>query len=1040
MALNPGDIAFVQYNADGTDDFAFVALVDILPGEVIRFTDNGWFAAGGFRTGEGTLTWTAPTAGITAGTVITLNTTPGASLGNVTETLDLNFAVAGDQVLAFQDGSGTPVAIAALNNSGAGIFQADATSSNTSALPGNLTLGLNALALNRVDNAAYVGPTSGDLATLRAALNDPANWSGDNAANKVFSGTFSVDGSGGGDTGGGDTGGGDTGGGDVTLTLIHDIQGNAATQLPNTSNAGAHDDRSPLSGQNVSIEGVVVADFQLNDQLRGFFIQEETSDQDADASTSEGIFVFTGNAAPLDVQEGDKVQVTGAVSEYFGMTQLTATAAGSVVLAADNADAATNLAEVPATGIGLPAAGVDVDDYYEQFEGMLVRFDDTMVVSEYFEVARYGQLVLSGGERPFQYTHVDNTPTAAEYQAYLEQLAHNTLILDDDDNTQNSPLPAGEFYFPHPNGLGTGTQGLDYYRGGDVIDGLTGVLHWSFAGQSGTDAWRVRPTESNPIEFTVQNERPTTAPEVGGNVKVASFNVLNYFTSIDDGSDTAGPDGNMEGRGADSVAEFNLQTAKLVQAILGIDADVIGLLEIENNGGDADGGAIATLVNALNTELGATRYAYVNTGDVGTDAITVGIIYDTSVVAATGAAAILDDPAYTDPNNTGLQRSRPAVAQTFTVSDESNADYGAGFNVVVNHLKSKGESGLAGDPLSNPDVDQGDGQGFWNDSRTKALDYLANEWIPSDPTGQGDDDWLVIGDLNSYRGETPITTLTGSGYTDLQQAFNGDDAYSYVFDGQLGYLDHALGNASLTSQVTGVGEWHINADEVPVFDYNNAMDDGAGESSFEAEPTGNPLYEANPTRTSDHDPVLIGLDLADPAVVVEVKLGNGNDVFAGTFNHDHVSAGNGNDLVEGGAGKDRLDGGNGNDTLRGGVNDDVLLGGNGNDVLEGGDGHDLLDGANGNDVFRGGVGNDILRGGNGNDRFEISRNEGTDRIEGFGAGHDVIVLLGDLSHTELALVQDGADTRVDFIATGATLLVLVGVEAGTIGAGDYLEA
>jgi predicted extracellular nuclease len=1037
MALNKGDIAFVQYNADGTDDFAFVALVDILPGEQIRFTDNGWFASGGFRGGEGVLTWSAPAAGITAGTVITLNTTPGASHGSVTETGDLNFSTSGDQILAYQDAGGTPQVLTALNNDGAGVFQADASTSNTTALPTGLTLGLNALALNEIDNAAYAGPTSGDLATLRAALNDAANWSVDDAANRVFSGTFDIGGEGG-DTGGGDDGG-DGGTGDAPLTLIHDIQGNAETQLPNLPNAGAHDDRSPMSGQNVSIEGVVVADFQLNDQLRGFFIQEELSDQDADPTTSEGIFVFTGNVAPLDVSEGDKVQVTGAVSEYFGMTQVTASAAGSVVLSAEQGDAAANLAQVPATAIALPDGSMDMDDYYEQFEGMLVRFDDTLVVSEYFEVARYGQLVLSGAERPFQYTHLDDTPTAAEYQAFLDDLAQHRIILDDDDNTQNSPLPGGTFYFPHPQGLGTGTQGVDYYRGGDVIDDLTGVLHWSFAGQSGTDAWRVRPTDNNPIAFTVQNERPIAAPEVGGNVKVASFNVLNYFTSIDDGSDTAGPDANQEGRGADSMEEFTMQTDKLAQAILGLDADVVGLLEIENNGGNVDGGAIATLVNALNAELGETRYAYVNTGDVGTDAITVGLIYDSSVVSASGDAAILDDAAYTDPNSTGMQRSRPAVAQTFTVSDENNADYTAGFNVVVNHLKSKGESGLAGDPLSNPDVDQGDGQGFWNDSRTKAADYLANQWIPSDPTGQGEDDWLIIGDLNSYRGETPITTLTGSGYTDLQRAYGGDDAYSYVFDGQLGYLDHALGNASLTAQVSGVSEWHINADEVPVFDYNNAVDDGAGESSFEAEPTGNPLYEANPVRTSDHDPVLIGLDLDVPAVVVTVKLGNGNDVYAGTFNHDHVTAGNGNDVVEGGAGNDELDGGNGNDTLRGGAADDILHGGNGNDVLDGGAGEDWVDGGNGSDVFRGGLGNDVLRGGNGDDRFEIGRNDGTDRIEGFGAGHDLVVLLGDLSHTELTLVQDGADTRVEFIATGITLVVLVGVDAATIDGADYLE-
>lgn len=624
----------------------------------------------------------------------------------------------------------------------------------------------------------------------------------------------------------------------ATITKIHQIQGNASTQ----STGGVHNDVSPLNGQTVTIEGVVVADFQGSgaNGLRGFFIQEEIADQDTDAATSEGLFVFTGNTPPLDVQEGQKVRVTGAVSEFFGMTQLTASTAGSISLI----DGGNNLAQVQTATIDLSIVG-DVDDYYEQFEGMRVQFSDKLVVSEYFELARYGQIVLTAGDRPFQYSHTDNTPTVAEYATFLDTLKRSRIILDDDDNTQNSALPSGVLPYPQPGGLSTGTQGTNYFRGGDSITGLTGVLHWSFAGQSGTDAWRIRPTQANPISFTPENTRPTTAPDVGGNVKVASFNVLNYFTTID----TVG--GSNSPRGADSVDEFNRQNEKLMAALQGINADVFGLVEIENNGT-----AVQELVNRLNAVVGAGTYDYINTGVVGTDAITVAIIYKVGVVAPKGTAAILDAPAFTDPNNTGEQRNRPAIAQTFEVINPSNPDFGAAFNVVVNHLKSKGSgTGAAADQ------DQNDGQGFSNDTRTKAAAYLANVWIPSDPTGQGDADWLIIGDLNAYKGETPITTLKNAGYTDLVEQFGGPNAYSYVFNGQLGYLDYALANNALKSQVTGVAEWHINADEVPVFDYNNAVDDGAGEQSFEAEPSGNLLYEPNAFRTSDHDPVIIGLDL-----------------------------------------------------------------------------------------------------------------------------------------------------------------------------------
>jgi predicted extracellular nuclease len=119
---------------------------------------------------------------------------------------------------------------------------------------------------------------------------------------------------------------------------------------------------------------------------------------------------------------------------------------------------------------------------------------------------------------------------------------------------------------------------------------------------------------------------------------------------------------------------------------------------------------------------------------------------------------------------------------------------------------------------------------------------------------------LILGDLNAYRGESPITAIRNAGYVDLHQLFEGPKAYSYVFDGQLGYLDHALGNYSMTSQVACLASWPINADEVPVFDYNDTVRT-TGEAAFEAEPTGSPLYEPNAARTSDHDPILIDVNL-----------------------------------------------------------------------------------------------------------------------------------------------------------------------------------
>jgi predicted extracellular nuclease len=318
---------------------------------------------------------------------------------------------------------------------------------------------------------------------------------------------------------------------------------------------------------------------------------------------------------------------------------------------------------------------------------------------------------------------------------------------------------------------------------------------------------------------------------VGGGLQVASFNVLNYFDTLDLGPDICGPDEDQECRGADSEFELERQRAKIVAALAGLDADIVGLIEIEND----DGEAAADILAALNAVVGAGTYAALETGTIGTDAIKVAMIYKPAVVTPIGDEAILDstvDPRFDDT------RSRPALAQTFQTGD------GGRFTLVVNHLKSKG-SECAGDP------DIGDGQGNCNVTRTLAAEALV-DWLASDPTSSGDRDVLVIGDLNAYAYEDPIDVFIEAGYQDLARAFEGDSAYSYVFQGQSGYLDHALASPTLAAQVTGATDWHINADEPPVLDYN---------VEFKSPGHLDTLYAPTPYRSSDHDPVLVGLDL-----------------------------------------------------------------------------------------------------------------------------------------------------------------------------------
>ena len=243
------------------------------------------------------------------------------------------------------------------------------------------------------------------------------------------------------------------------------------------------------------------------------------------------------------------------------------------------------------------------------------------------------------------------------------------------------------------------------------------------------------------------------------------------------------------------------------------------------------------------------------------------LIYKPASVEPVGDFVILDstvDPDFIDTRN------RPALIQTFEQvgTDER-------FTVAVNHLKSKGSSCDidTDDPNLPDDPDLGDGQGNCPGTRTDAAQALA-DYLATDPTGSGDPDFLIIGDLNSYRRETPITTLVGAGYTDLIEQFVGDDAYSFVFDGQLGYLDHALATDSLKKQVTGATEWKINSDEVPLFDYNDEFAD-PGEASFERESAALSLYTPTPARSSDHDPLVVGLDLPANRLEIDDALDHG---------------------------------------------------------------------------------------------------------------------------------------------------------------------
>lgn len=606
----------------------------------------------------------------------------------------------------------------------------------------------------------------------------------------------------------------------LTYTPAYQIQGNGPV--------------AAITGS-VTTQGVVVGDYEYPGSgstsafLRGFYLQDLNGD--GDTGTSDALFVFNGNTNSVNL--GDVVRVTGTASDFQAQTQISASSIR-------NCGAAT-VAPVDVT-FPVPSA-----TYLEQYEGMLVRLTDTMYVTEHFQLGRFGQVVLSANRKLQQPTNVVAPGAAA--LALQAQNDLNKIILDDASQGQNpDPILFGR--------NGNPLSASNTLRGGDTATNIVGVMSYTWAGNAASgNAYRVRPINAlnGYVNFVEANSRPTSAPAVGGTIKVVGLNLLNFFnTFADNNASTPGcfpGGGDSDCRGANSPAEFTRQYTKTVAAILAMNPDVLGVNEIENDGYGATS-AIQFLVDQLNAATAPGTYAFIdadaNTGQInamGTDAIRVAMIYKPGSVTPVGQTAVLNSVAFVNGGDAS-PRNRPSLAQAYQV----NAT-GAIFIVDVNHLKSKGSA------CALPDA--GDGQGNCNQVRINAATELMN-WLATDPTGTGDPDVLLIGDYNSYAREDPITVIQNAGFTNLVSAFLGPDAYSFVFGGQWGYLDHALGSASLVGQVAGVGDYYINSDEPSVLDYNVEFKTAGLQAS---------LYAPDQFRMSDHDSVIIGLTPNAPPTV-----------------------------------------------------------------------------------------------------------------------------------------------------------------------------
>lgn len=610
-------------------------------------------------------------------------------------------------------------------------------------------------------------------------------------------------------------------GGDATL--ISAIQGSDAA--------------SEEAGNSHIVEAIITGTRQ-----GGFFIQEENADSDGDATTSEAIIV----EGETDITVGNVIRLYGSVTENFGMTTLEM---DSDVVAADCGASD----DVVTTSISMP-----YEEDLEAFEGMLVSVTDATVTSTN-SLWRFGEIVVSDGVKR---QPSDIAPPLSDAFAAAQTESEASLLTIEDNS--GSQFPDAISFFPNFSYANT-------IRIGDTVS-ASGPLNFSFG------TYRINPTEV----IAVTSTREDTPVVSEGNLSVATFNVLNYFNGDEDenGELTFDYDDN---RGAESEAAFALQEGRIVEAIVDLNADVVGLMEIENDG-FGDDSAIQSLLNAINAQLGeAEQYAFISTADnsqIGTDAITVGLLYRGTVVTPQGDAVIVAMPEQ-QVSEDRLARMRPSLVQTF-----EHTESGETFAVAVNHFKSKG-SQCAEDVAEAPsDIDTI--QGSCNALRVSAAITLGNalndETLPERK--------IILGDLNAYSAEDPVAVLTdytpenrgytiktaintgmdegeavevdaSYGYHNLAETFD-EDGFSYWFFGteQVGSLDHVLASDAMLADAVDGTHWNINSVEAYQLQYNQAL-------RFYPDEEGYAFTDIGPFRSSDHDPFIATFNLVadEPAAL-----------------------------------------------------------------------------------------------------------------------------------------------------------------------------
>jgi predicted extracellular nuclease len=615
---------------------------------------------------------------------------------------------------------------------------------------------------------------------------------------------------------------------------------------------------SPLVGENVIIKGVVTAAYPVGG-FHGFYLQTQgTGPEPSAGGASDGVFVFqavSSSALDPDAVVGNYVEVTGKVSEFSGLTEVTAAAA-------DIVDAGEDFSPVQALTVPWPTTNAA----RESVESMLLQPTGAFTVTNTFATNQFGEVGLAVGTTPLMQNTEVAAPDSPEADAVVADNAKRAVTLDDGASTNflaNSFSATTCSPRPTPcllNGNLTPAyvSNTEPVRVGEAATfSAPVVVDYRF------NLWRFQPTAqvvgpdnaTSPVSF--ENTR-TAAPDNAdinqlgtADLKVASFNVLNYFTDLGDQDpscaayyDRDGSGNNVQGgcgqRGAWDAADLARQTEKEVSAINALDADVVGLMEIENSAkfGHNRDAALASLVASLNAAAGPGTWAFVpSSTDLPSadsqDFITTAMIYKPATVMRVDRSRALGDQS---DDGQAFGNAREPIAQTFK-KKTAKADK---FLFVVNHFKSKGSAG----PFPG-DEDTGDGQGASVTSRILQAQAL-RDWVPGVAAEYGAKAVVMAGDYNSYTLEDPMDVLYKAGYTDVGSRFD-PTSFSYSFSGLSGSLDHILVNDNALQMSTGADHWNINSGESVAMEY----------SRYNYHSTD--FHAPGPYRSSDHDPVVLGL-------------------------------------------------------------------------------------------------------------------------------------------------------------------------------------